>query len=133
MEYTLIHPRRPGTSAIEHVLLNRGIEDVQHYLNTVDTDILSPLGLDNIKNGAQLLVSHIAQGSKVLVIIDSDCDGYCSSAILINYLNNLFPAFVQNNISYKPHSGKQHGIVMEMIPNDVKLVIAPDSASSDYE
>ena len=133
MEYTLIHPRRPGTSAIEHVLLNRGIEDVQHYLNTLDTDILSPLGLANIKNGAQLLVSHMSQGSKVLVIIDSDCDGYCSSAILINYLNNLFPAFVQNNISYKPHSGKQHGIVMEMIPDDVKLVIAPDSASSDYE
>lgn len=133
MEYTLIHPRRPGTSAIEHVLLNRGIEDVQHYLNTLDTDILSPLDLDNIEDGAKLLVSHIAQGSKVLVIIDSDCDGYCSSAILINYLNNLFPAFVQNNISYKPHSGKQHGIVMEMIPDDVKLVIAPDSASSDYE
>lgn len=80
-----------------------------------------------------MLVSHIAQGSKVLVIIDSDCDGYCSSAILINYLNNLFPAFVQNNISYKPHTGKQHGIVLDMIPDDVKLVIAPDSASSDYE
>lgn len=133
MEYQLINPRRPGTSAIEQVLLNRGIQDVQHYLNTVDSDILSPLDLDNIEKGAKLLVSHIAQGSKVLVIIDSDCDGYCSSAILINYLNNLFPAFVQNNISYKPHSGKQHGIVMEMIPNDVKLVIAPDSASSDYE
>lgn len=133
MEYQLINPRRPGTSAIEQVLLNRGIKDVQHYLNTVDSDILSPLDLDNIEKGVKLLVSHIAQGSKVLVIIDSDCDGYCSSAILINYLNNLFPAFVQNNISYKPHSGKQHGIVMEMIPDDVKLVIAPDSASSDYE
>ena len=133
MEYQLIHPRRPGTSAIEQVLLNRGIQDVLHYLNTVDTDILSPLGLDNIKEGAKMLVSHIAQGSKVLVIIDSDCDGYCSSAILINYLNDLFPAFVQNNISYKPHSGKQHGIVLDMIPDDVKLVIAPDSASSDYE
>lgn len=133
MEYQLINPRRPGTSAIEQVLLNRGIQDVHHYLNTVDTDILSPLDLDNIENGAKLLVSHIAQGSKVLVIIDSDCDGYCSSAILINYLNNLFPAFVQNNISYKPHSGKQHGIILDMIPNDVKLIIAPDSASSDYE
>lgn len=133
MEYQLINPRRPGTSAIEQVLLNRGIENVEHYLNTVDTDILSPLDLDNIEKGARLLVSHIAQGSKVMVIIDSDCDGYCSSAILINYLNNLFPAFVQNNISYKPHTGKQHGIVMDMIPEDVKLVIAPDSASSDYE
>lgn len=133
MEYQLINPRRPGTSAIEQVLLNRGIENVEHYLHTMDTDILSPLDLDNIKEGARLLVSHIAQGSKVMVIIDSDCDGYCSSAILINYLNNLFPAFVQNNISYKPHAGKQHGIVLDMIPEDVKLVIAPDSASSDYE
>ena len=98
--------------------MNRGIQDVAHYLNTVDTDILSPLGLDNMRKGVELLVSHIAQGSKVMVIIDSDCDGYCSSAILINYLNNLFPAFVQNNISYKPHTGKQHGIVMDMIPED---------------
>ena len=133
MEYQLINPRRPGTSAIEQVLLNRGIQDVRHYLNTVDTDILSPLDLDNIENGAKLLVSHIVQESKVFVIIDSDCDGYCSSALLINYLNNLFPAFVQNNISYSPHTGKQHGIVLDMIPEDVKLVIAPDSASSDYE
>ena len=133
MEYQLINPRRPGTSAIEQVLLNRGVQDVQHYLNTVDSDILSPLDLDNIENGAKLLVSHIAQKSKVFVIIDSDCDGYCSSALLINYLNNLFPAFVQNNISYSPHTGKQHGIILDMIPEDVKLVIAPDSASSDYE
>jgi single-stranded-DNA-specific exonuclease len=89
--------------------------------------------LDNIEKGAKLLVSHIVQESKVFVIIDSDCDGYCSSALLINYLNNLFPAFVQNNISYSPHTGKQHGIILDMIPEDVKLVIAPDSASSDYE
>ena len=133
MEYQLINPRRPRTSAIEQVLLNRGITDVAHYLNTVDTDILSPLGLDNMKKGAELLVSHIAQGSKVYVIVDSDCDGYTSAALLINYLNNLFPAFVQNNISYGKHTGKQHGIVFDMLPNDVKLVIAPDSASSDYE
>ena len=133
MEYQLINPRRPGTSALEQVLLNRGIQDVQHYLNTDDTDILSPLDLDNIKEGAKLLVSHIAQKSKVLIQVDSDYDGYASSAILINYLYNLFPAFVQNNYSYRMHTGKQHGIVLETIPEDVKLVIAPDSASSDYE
>ena len=133
MEYQLINPRRPNTTAVEQVLLNRGIKDVYHYLNTTDSDILSPFGLDNLKEGAKMLVSHIARGSKVLVIIDSDCDGYCSSAILINYLNDLFPAFVQNNISYTPHTGKQHGIVLDIIPNDIGLVICPDSASSDYE
>lgn len=133
MEYQLINPRRPGTSAIEQVLLNRGIEDVHHYLNTVDADILSPLDLDNIEEGAKLLVSHIARESKVFVIVDSDCDGYTSSALLINYLNNLFPGFVQNNISYSMHTGKQHGIILDMIPEDVDLVICPDSASADYE
>ena len=133
MEYQLINPRRPGTSAIEQVLLNRGIQDVHHYLNTDDSDILSPLGLDNMEKGAKMLVSHIAQGSKVIVQVDSDYDGYASSAIFINYLNNLFPAFVQNNISYRMHDGKQHGIILDTIPADVKLVVAPDGASEDYE
>ena len=79
------------------------------------------------------MVSHIARESKVFVIVDSDCDGYTSSALLINYLNNLFPGFVQNNISYSMHTGKQHGIILDMIPEDVGLVICPDSASADYE
>lgn len=66
-------------------------------------------------------------------MIDSDCDGYTSAATLINYLNKVFPAFVQNNISYQPHSGKQHGLILDIIPKDISLVIAPDSSSEDYE
>ena len=63
----------------------------------------------------------------------SDCDGYTSSAILINYLNCLFPHFAQTNITYRVHEGKQHGLLANTIPNDVKLVIAPDAASNDFE
>ena len=80
-----------------------------------------------------MLIKHIAAGHKILIQIDSDCDGYTSAALLINYLNCLFPAFVQNNIIYRFHSGKEHGIILETIPADVSLVIAPDSSSNDYE
>lgn len=80
-----------------------------------------------------MLISHISQGHKLLIQIDSDCDGYTSAAALINYLNCLFPGYVQNNVYYRIHTGKQHGIILETIPNDVKLVIAPDSSSNDYE
>ena len=80
-----------------------------------------------------MLVSHIAQNSKVMIQIDSDVDGFTSAALLINYLNCLFPAFAQNQISYRTHTGKQHGIILETIPSDVRLVIAPDSSSEDYE
>jgi single-stranded-DNA-specific exonuclease len=40
---------------------------------------------------------------------------------------------VQSNVYYRIHTGKQHGILLETIPDDVKLVIAPDSSSNDYE
>ena len=80
-----------------------------------------------------MLIKHIAAGHKILIQIDSDCDGYTSAALLINYLNCLFPAFVQNNIIYRFHSGKEHGIILATIPADVSLVIAPDSSSNDYE
>ena len=80
-----------------------------------------------------MLVQHIFANDKILIQIDSDCDGYTSAATLINYLHSLFPAFVENNIIYRFHSGKEHGIITETIPLDVKLVIAPDSSSNDYK
>ena len=138
MEYQLIMPRIPlknATTAVEQVLANRGIspENVEHYLHTTDADILNPNMIMNMREGAAMLVTHISQNDKVLVQIDSDCDGYTSAAALINYLNCLFPGFVQNNLYYRIHTGKQHGILLEPIPDDVKLVIAPDSSANDYE
>lgn len=87
----------------------------------------------NMEQGAKMLIRHISQEDKAFIQIDSDADGYTSSSLLINYLNSLFPGYVQNNISYRVHEGKQHGLILETIPEDVKLVIAPDASSNDYE
>ena len=66
--------------------------------------------------------------------IDSDCDGFTSAALFINYLNKLFPHFAQSNIIYSVHTGKEHGILnIDRVPKDVKLVIAIDSSSNEYE
>ena len=80
-----------------------------------------------------MLVNHISKQDKILVQVDSDCDGMTSSAVLINYLHCLYPAYTQNNIIYRLHTGKQHGIILEEVPKDVKLVIAPDSSSNEYD
>ena len=135
MNYQLIAPRVPSMSMVEQVLTNRGINltDVKHYLHTSDADILDPSTIARIQDGAKMLIKHISQNDKVFIQIDSDCDGYTSAATLINYLNRLFPGFVQNNISYRLHEGKAHGLILDTIPTDVKLVIAPDSSSNDYE
>ena len=67
MEYQLINPRDKTKSAIEQVLSNRGIKNIYHYLNTSESDILDPLLFSNMVEGAKLLISHIAQESKIMV------------------------------------------------------------------
>ena len=135
MEYRLRAPEFPIYTPVEQVLVNRGIpyDQINHYLNTTDNDILDPRLIPNLDEGAKMLIKHISQNDKVLIQVDSDCDGYTSAALLMNYLYCLFPSFVNNNISYRVHMGKQHGIIPDAIPEDVKLVIAPDSSSNDYE
>ena len=135
MEYQLINKPISRLQEIEQILMNRGIPliDVYGYLHTSPVDIIPPTEIANIKEGASLLVKHISQNSKVMLQIDSDCDGFTSFAVFMNYLNNLFPAFVQNNIVYKTHKGKSHGIDIDEIPKDTKLVIALDASSNEYE
>jgi single-stranded-DNA-specific exonuclease len=131
MEYQLIASSIPQElSAVERVLTNRGIplNQIEHYLHTTDDDILDPTLISNITDGARMLIKHIAQKDKVLIQVDSDCDGFTSSAVLINYLNCLFPAFVQNNILYRIHTGKQHGLIPKTVEDNIKLVILPDAS-----
>ena len=135
MRYQLIAPRDEALSAVEQVLFNRGInpKDIEHFKYPSVNDLVNPEKLEHIKDGVAMLISHIERNDKIFIQVDSDCDGYTSSAILITYLNCLFPHYVQTQISYRIHDGKQHGLLTDTIPSDVKLVIAPDASSNDYE
>ena len=135
MRYQLIAPGDEALSAVEQVLFNRGInpKDIEHFKYPSVNDLVNPEKLEHIKDGVAMLISHIECNDKIFIQVDSDCDGYTSSAILINYLNCLFPHYVQTQISYRIHDGKQHGLLTDTIPSDVKLVIAPDASSNDYE
>lgn len=136
LQYQLIQPRNPELSPIEQIFANRGIigkENINHYLHTTKDDLIAPERLMNVREGATMLIKHIKAQDKILIQVDSDCDGYTSAALLINYLNCLFPAYVQNNITYRVHDDKSHGLRLNTIPEDIKLVVAPDSSSNDYD
>lgn len=137
MKIQLITSPKEELSVVEQILLNRGIElkDMHHYLNTTDNDINSPLafGENKMKEAAAAVVSCIKSGERMLVVVDCDADGYTASAIFINYLYDLFPSYVENNLDWFIHSGKQHGL------NDVEtdihynLIVVPDGGSNDVE
>lgn len=122
-------------TAVEQIFMNRGMtpEETQHYLSVTENDLLDPQLLRHMHDGAKMLMSHIAANDKIFVLIDVDCDGITSSAALINYLNMLFPAYTQSHIIYYMNEGKIHGIDSTTVPEDVKLVICPDSSSNSYE
>lgn len=140
MKYQLIQENKNNYNAIQTILTNRGIplNEIHHYLNTTDADIndAEKLGVENLKNAARLLLNAINGQSKVIVIVDCDADGFTSSALLLNYLHDLFPSFVENNIEYYIHEGKEHGLsdcTEYILKKQFDLIILPDAGSNDYE
>lgn len=96
-------------------------------------DNLSPMLLKNIESAAQILIANLAKPNfHIHIQIDSDCDGYTSAALLLNYINAVFPSAIEN-FSYSFHEGKEHGINLAKVPKETTLVIAPDSSSNEYE
>ena len=82
------------------------------------------------------MVRTIAAQQKAIVIVDSDCDGFTSSAVLINYLHDVFPQWVENKLDYVLHSGKQHGLndhIDHLLTENYSLVLVPDAGSNDVE
>lgn len=137
----IVKLRAPIThnSTLTQVLTNRGIatSDVKQYsLASLETDVNSPqaFGGELIDSGIKMLIKNIQQNAKTLVVVDCDVDGNTSAALLLNYLHELFPTWVENQVDYCFHEGKQHGlndIIKFLDEANYSLVICPDSASND--
>lgn len=140
MKIQLISKPSNDVAPLAQVLINRGISvsELYHYTHTTDDDISEPelLGEDKLQWGAKMLIEAIQNNKKVLDIVDCDCDGYTSSALLMNYLHDLFPSWVENNLDYYMHTGKQHGLsdcIDGLLECPYSLVLLPDAGSNDVE
>lgn len=130
MKFKLMGENNFDTNPIETIFRNRGVYDLDELLNVNESHTLHHSLLVNIYEAVDCLLKHIKIGSKIFIQVDSDCDGFCSSAILINYLTKQFPDI---QIEWRLHDGKQHGVVAEKVPDDVGLVIIPDAGSNQFE
>ena len=140
MKYKLINKVNPKYSVTEQILTNRGIkiEDIQHYLNSSSKDVNSPLlfGEELMKKAADCLVEQVKLNNKIIVVVDADCDGFTSSALLLNYLHDLYPNWVENKVEYILHTEKQHGLndhINYLLKAHPSLVIIPDAGTNDVK
>jgi single-stranded-DNA-specific exonuclease len=115
----------------ETVLRNRGIKDVDTYLNLDDSVLIHFSELDNINEAVQCLLKHLKNDSEIHILVDPDADGQTSASIIYRYLK-----LIKSNIklTYSIHTGKQHGLSRDVeIPENIDLLILPDSGSNDVE
>lgn len=120
---------------IDRQLIPANDEDYQARYFSPKKDNLEDFALlDNIMAGADCLEKHIKNKSRIYLVVDSDIDGFTSSAILYNYLMENFKDI---NIEYHIPDGKEHGLdtIMPLLEHEQKydLIILPDSSSNDYE
>lgn len=93
----------------------------------------NPLFLKNIRSASEILINALSdENSRICVQVDADCDGFTSSALLLNYIHAVFPSAI-SKFYYNFHKTKAHGIDVEYIQPGTTLVIAPDSSSNEYE
>lgn len=130
MRYKLIGVNDYLINPIQTILNNRGVKDIEKFLNLDESVVNDWRLLKNVERAVKCLITHIENNNKIFVQTDSDSDGYCSAAILINYLNSVFPNI---DLCWHLHKGKQHGIIIEEIPGDIDLVIIPDAGSNQFE
>ena len=63
-------------------------------------------------------------------VLMSDQDGVTSAAITYNYIKKINPEI---DIRWTMHSGKQHGVELDYVPQEAKLIIIPDAGSNQFE
>ena len=132
MKYRLVNENFK-TDYGKNLLMARGVEDVNLFLNPTEECLQPPENLNNIHEGATLLINVIDTNGRILIVVDSDTDGFTSASIIYQYIRRINPDI---EIDYLLHEGKQHGLEdhINTILDSGKtynLVILPDSSSND--
>lgn len=121
-----------GTDYAKSLLKIRGIEEVEKFLEPDESVLNKPYNLGVIIRIAfDMLMEHIKKDSKILLVVDSDMDGFCSAAIMYQFIQENRPTL---NIDFICHENKQHGIediLKRKDINDYDLVILPDAGTND--
>lgn len=119
--------------ALQEILENRGVENVNDYMKPTEECEHDPFLLDNMKEGVEMLHGHLERGSKILILVDADTDGVTSSSVLWLYIKQWYP---EADLSFTVHEGKQHGLddkIDWIEEQDFNFVLIPDASSYDKE
>ena len=115
------------------LLAERGVTDFNSFLDPTINNVQSPADLINVVIAADKVQEMVQSNEPILLLIDSDCDGFCSASIIYQYLKEIEPTL---QIEMVAHEGKGHGLGDIINRPDVNIdrysyMIIPDAATND--
>lgn len=137
MKYRLINEENLNKydDLLHLICANRNVDfnNLQMFLYPGDEFVGDASIYKNILLATDVILEAISSNKKICFIVDCDVDGYCSSAMLINYINEKLN---YKNMVWLLQSGKEHGLTQEMMNRideiECDLVILADSSSNDF-
>lgn len=112
------------------IMQQRGIEDVDHFLNPTEDDLLPFDDLPHVENAYKTMLFHIENGNQITILFDTDCDGITSGTIMTRYLRSM-------GVECKTliNEGKAHGLLGQDLARfeGTKLLIIVDSLDANTE
>ena len=113
---------------IDTILKNRGIQDIEHFLNPTKEDLLPLNSLCNIDKATEILEKGIGNNKSFGIFFDTDTDGVSSGTIMTRYLRNY-----TDRVSSYINTGKAHGLIGQDLEqfNGVDILIVVDSLDKD--
>lgn len=122
---------------IEEYLRRCGVDNPKEYINA--NWVESYKEYRQIQSGVIHLQEAIESNKKIVLICDSDCDGYCATTIAYQFL--IHHGVSTHDIIILFHSGKQHGLSKDILAqlnkvvaeHDISLLWIPDAGTNDVD
>lgn len=134
MKYKIIGENNYNANDLLYEILNnRGIQDIDKFLNIDDSVITDPYNFKNMDIAVKCLLKHLEEESNILIICDTDTDGLTSSTLLYNYIKEIYP---NANLFFQNHTKKTHGIMLDDLKDvlpQIQLLILPDASSEQFK
>lgn len=89
--------------ALVEILQDRGVKDVENFMYPTAACENDPFLLMNIQAASDMLLKHLRQNNKILIVNDCDVDGICAASILWLYIKKNYP---DANLSFIMHEHK---------------------------
>lgn len=134
----IVQKQQHTNNVVENILINSGIDDIDLFLEPDSSTQSSLDSFTNLEEAAKQIIAFIATNKNITVLVDSDADGYTSSALTVNIIKDIINTFEsESEVNYLVHEGKFHGLTSSVMDNiqdvDTDLLIIPDAASNDID